>query len=56
MTLSLSPFVVLISMIIGGVLFWIIWVVFTIPVISIIKIFLKPYIKKREKENKFLKE
>lgn len=55
-TLSLSPFVVLISMIIGWALFWIIWVLFTIPVISIIKVFLKPYIKKREKENKFLKE
>jgi len=54
-TLSLSPFIVLISMTIGWALFWIIWVLFTIPVISIIKVFLKPYIIKREKENKFIK-
>lgn len=54
-TLSLSPFVVLISMTIWWALFWIIWVLFTIPVISIIKVFLRPYIIKREKENKFIK-
>jgi predicted PurR-regulated permease PerM len=54
-TLSLSPFIVLISMIIWWALFWIIWVLFTIPVISIIKVFLRPYIIKREKENKFIK-
>ncbi len=54
-TLSLSPFIVLISMIIWWALFWIIWVLFTIPVISIIKVFLRPYILKREKENKFIK-
>jgi len=54
-TLSLSPFIVLISMAIWWALFWITWVLFTIPVISIIKVFLKPYILKREKENKFIK-
>ncbi len=54
-TLSLSPFIVLISMVIWWALFWIIWVLFTIPVISIIKVFLRPYIIKREKENKFIK-
>jgi predicted PurR-regulated permease PerM len=54
-TLSLSPFIVLISMAIWWALFWIIWVLFTIPVISIIKVFLRPYIIKREKENKFIK-
>ena len=54
-TLSLSPFIVLISMMIWWTLFWIIWVLFTIPVISIIKVFLRPYIIKREKENKFIK-
>lgn len=53
-TLSLSPFIVLISMVVWWALFWIIWVVFTIPVISIIKVFLRPYIIKREKENKFI--
>ncbi len=54
-TLSLSPFIVLISMSIWWALFWITWVLFTIPIISIIKVFLKPYILKREKENKFIK-
>jgi len=54
-TLSLSPFIVLISMTIWWALFWIVWVIFTIPVISITKVFLRPYIIKREKENKFIK-
>ena len=54
-TLSLSPFVVLLSMTIWWVLFWIVWIFFTIPVISIIDVFLKPYINKRKKENIFIK-
>ncbi|MDD3302480.1 MAG: AI-2E family transporter [Candidatus Gracilibacteria bacterium] len=54
-TLALSPFIVLISMTIGGALFGIVGVIFTIPVISITKVFLRPYIIKREKENKFIK-
>jgi predicted PurR-regulated permease PerM len=38
-TLSLSPFSVLIAMIIWASLFWIIWIIIAIPVVSIIKIF-----------------
>lgn len=54
-TLSLSPFIVLLSMITWWVLFWIIWVLFTMPFISIIDVFLRPYIDKRKKENYFIK-
>lgn len=54
-TLSLSPLVVLLSMTTWWVLFWIIWVVFTIPVISVIKVFLQPYVDRRRKENHFIK-
>jgi hypothetical protein len=46
---------VLLSMTIWWVLFWIIWVIFTIPVISIIKVFLQPYVDRRRKENHFIK-
>lgn len=54
-TLSLSPFSVLVSMLVWWALFWIIWIIFTIPVICIIQIFIKPYIEKRKKENNFIK-
>lgn len=39
-TLSLSPFSVLIAMIIWASLFWIIWIIIAIPVVSIVKIFI----------------
>lgn len=51
-SLSLSPFIVLVSTIIWWALFWIMWIIFTAPVVSIIDIFIRPYIKKRKKENK----
>jgi predicted PurR-regulated permease PerM len=54
-TLSLSPFSVLIFMLIWWALFWIIWMIFTIPIICTVQIFIKPYLDKRFKENTFLK-
>lgn len=54
-TLSLSPFSVLVFMLIWGALFWIIWMIFTIPIICTIQIFIKPYLEKRFKENNFIK-
>ncbi len=39
-TLSLSPFAVLLAMMIGASIFWIIWIIIAIPVVSIIDIFL----------------
>lgn len=53
-TLSLSPFSVLVFMLIWWALFWIIWMIFTIPIICTVQIFIKPYLEKRNKENIFI--
>lgn len=45
--LALSPFAVLLAMMIWASLFGIIWIVIAIPVVSIIQIFLTDYLKKR---------
>lgn len=54
-TLSLTPFSVLLTMLIWWSLFWILWVLFAIPFLAIVQIFLKPYLKRRKKENTFIK-
>lgn len=46
-TLSLSPFSVLIAMTIWASLFWIIWIIIAIPVVSIIQIFVKDFLKNK---------
>lgn len=50
-TLSLSPFSVLIAMIIWASLFGIIWIIISVPVIAVIQIFLTPYLEKRKIRN-----
>lgn len=47
-TLSLSPFSVLIAMVVGGSLFWIVWIIICVPIVAIIQIFLTPYLAKRK--------
>lgn len=47
-TLSLSPFSVLIAMVIWASLFGIIWIIISVPVVAIIQIFLSPYLAKRK--------
>lgn len=47
--LSISPFSVLIAMVIWASLFWIIWIILSIPMVSIIKIFIHDYIKYKNK-------
>jgi predicted PurR-regulated permease PerM len=54
-TLSLTPFSVLLVMFIWWSLFWIIWIIFAVPFLSVLNIFLKPYLIKRQKENYFIK-
>lgn len=51
-TLELSPFAILVSMMFAGSVLWIIGVFFTIPVLSLLQIFLKDYMEKRKEENK----
>lgn len=46
--LSLSPFSVLIAMTIGATLFGIIWIIIAIPVVSIIQIFITPFLEKKK--------
>lgn len=43
--LSISPFSVLITMIIWWTLFWIIWIIIAIPIVSVIKIFISDYLE-----------
>jgi len=50
-TLALSPFLILVSMMIWATLMWVVWVVFTIPVVCIIQIFSREYFAKRHLEN-----
>lgn len=47
-TLQLSPFSVLIAMVIWASLFWIIWIIISVPFVAIIQIFLNPYLQKRK--------
>lgn len=47
-TLSLSPFSVLIAMVIWASLFGIIWIIISVPIVAIIQIFLTPYLEKRK--------
>lgn len=47
-TLSLSPFSVLIAMVIGASLFGIIWIIISVPVVWVIQIFLSPYLEKKK--------
>jgi predicted PurR-regulated permease PerM len=47
--LSISPFSVLVAMIIWASLFWIIWIIISIPLVSITKIFVNDYIKHKNK-------
>lgn len=47
-TLSLSPFAVLIAMVIGWSLMWIIWIIIAVPVVAIIQIFLIDYLKNKK--------
>lgn len=47
-TLSISPFSVLITMIIWWTLFWIIWIIIAIPIVSVIKIFLSQYLDEKD--------
>lgn len=47
-TLSLSPFSVLIAMVIGASLFGIIWIIISVPLVAVIQIFLNPYLEKRK--------
>ncbi|MDD3646068.1 MAG: AI-2E family transporter [Candidatus Gracilibacteria bacterium] len=53
-TLSLTPFTVLFTMLIGGSLFGIIGIIFAIPFLAVVQIFLKPYLNRRKKENTFI--
>jgi len=46
--LSLSPFSVLIAMVIWASLFGIIWIIISVPMVAIIQIFLFPYLEKRK--------
>lgn len=48
-TLSLSPFSVLIAMTIWASLFWILWIIVSIPLVLILKIFIKDYLKYKKK-------
>lgn len=47
-TLSLSPFSVLIAMVVGWSLFGIVWIIICVPIVAIIQIFLAPYLAKRK--------
>lgn len=46
--LSLSPFSVLIAMVLGASLFWIVWIIISVPIVAVIQIFLSPYLEKRK--------
>ncbi len=47
-TLSLSPFAVLIAMVIWASLFWIVWIIISIPIVWVIQIFLNDFLKSRK--------
>lgn len=47
-TLSISPFVVILAMTIGGSLFGIIWILLAVPIISVFQIFVWDYLKGRK--------
>ena len=46
-TLSLSPFAVLIGMMIWGSLLGIVWIIIAVPLVAIIQIFLQDYLKRK---------
>ncbi len=47
-TMSLSPFAVLIAMVIWASLFWIIWIIISVPIVAVIQIFLDDFLKDRK--------
>ena len=47
--LAISSFSVLIAMVIWASLFWIIWIIISIPLVSVMKIFINDYIKHKNK-------
>lgn len=47
-TLSLSPFAVLIAMVIWWSLFWVIWIIISVPFVAIIQLFLQDYLEKNK--------
>lgn len=46
--LSLSPFSVLIAMVLWASLFWIVWIILSVPLVSIIQIFLSHYLEQKK--------
>ncbi len=48
--LSISSFSVLVAMVIGASLFWVIWIIISIPIVAVWQIFVNDYIKYKNKD------